>query len=78
MSPATTVSDIQQDRALRIPDICKLLGLSRSTIYGKLNARSTQYDDKFPKPFKIAAKAVAWSRNEILQWLEEKKVAKRN
>lgn len=73
-----TGSHIQHDRALRIAGLCKLLGLSRSTIYGKLNPRSTQYDDKFPKPFKIATKAVAWSSNEILQWFEGKKAFKRN
>lgn len=78
MNTTYTASHIQHDRALRISDLCKLLGLSRSTIYGKLNTRSSQYDDKFPKPFKIAAKAVAWSSNEILHWFEGKKASKRN
>lgn len=78
MNIANTASNVQQDRALRITNICKQLGLSRSTIYGKMNSRSTQYDEKFPKPFKISAKAVAWSENEILQWLDCKKASTRN
>ncbi len=73
-----TPPHIQHDRALRIQNICKQLGLSRSTIYGKLNPRSVQFDPRFPKPFKIAAKAVAWSENEITQWLEVKKTNMRN
>lgn len=78
MNATYMASAIQHDRALRIQNLCKQLGLSRSTIYGKLNPRSVQFDPWFPKPFKIAAKAVAWSENEIVQWLERKKTCKRN
>ena len=61
------------DSAIRIKVLCSLLGLSRSTIYGKINPSSSQYDATFPKPFKIGVAAVAWSRNEVSKWLEAMK-----
>ena len=57
------------DTALRIQEVCKTIGLSRSSVYGKLNPRSVQYDPRFPKQFKIGAKAVAWSKVDIMNWL---------
>ena len=57
------------DTALRIQEVCKTIGLSRSSVYGKLNPRSGQYDKHFPKPFKIGVKAIAWSKVEVMNWL---------
>lgn len=57
------------DTALRIKDVCKILGLSRSTIYAKIKCTSKQYDPDFPKPFKLATNAVAWSLIDINNWL---------
>ncbi len=69
MNSETAQSTHHSDSVLRINDVCSMLGLSRSTIYGKINPSSVQYDSGFPKPFKIGAKAVAWSRIEMANWL---------
>lgn len=63
------------DTALRIQEVCKTIGLSRSSVYGKLNPRSVQYDKNFPKPFKIGAKAIAWSKVDIMNWLAKARSA---
>lgn len=50
------------------------IGLSRSTIYGKLKfnpKRPHEFDPTFPKPIKLgaSAKAVGWIESEIDAWL---------
>lgn len=47
-------------------------GLSRSTIYAKLQhnpKRPGDYDPSFPKPISVGAKAVGWIEAEIDAWL---------
>ena len=39
-----------QQRILRMRELTKIVGLSRSTIYEKLNPESRYYDETFPKP----------------------------
>lgn len=47
-------------------------GLSRSTIYAKLQRnpkRPGDYDPTFPRPISLGAKAVGWIEAEIDAWL---------
>lgn len=47
-------------------------GLSRSTIYAKLNRnpkRPSDYDPTFPSPISLGAKAVGWVESEVDAWL---------
>ncbi len=47
-------------------------GLSRSTIYARLThnpERPGDYDETFPKPIKIGAKAIGWISHEVDAWL---------
>lgn len=45
-------------------------GLSRSTIYSKINGtRSGECDPTFPKPISLGAKAVGWIESEIEDWI---------
>ncbi len=56
---------------LRIQEVIALIGLSRSTIYAKMNKNSPYYDKDFPKPKKLSkAKngAIAWVLSEIEMW----------
>jgi prophage regulatory protein len=57
-----------QNRILRIPSLCQLVGLSRSTIYRLLKAR------QFPSPIKIGEKAVGWDIIDIENWIAKKKI----
>ena len=38
---------------IRITDLKSKIGLSRSSIFGRLNKKSSQYDPSFPKPVKL-------------------------
>ncbi len=49
---------------LRLPEVKRLSGLSRSTIY-RLEAGGT-----FPTRVKLSERATAWRTDEILAWLE--------
>ncbi|WP_111559711.1 MULTISPECIES: AlpA family transcriptional regulator [Paracoccus] len=51
---------------LRRPEVERLTGLSRSTIY-RLMA-----DGEFPKPVKLTRKAVGWQQNTINEWLAQR------
>lgn len=57
---------------IRLPEVVRLLGLSRSTIYSKLNPNSPSYDPTFPRQIPLSPKAkrgaVAWNRAEIVAW----------
>jgi prophage regulatory protein len=58
-------------RILRRRDVEKRVGLSRSSIYSRVQ------DGKFPRPVNLGARAVGWLESEIDNWLAEK-VAARN
>ena len=64
----------QSLRILRITELTKVLGISRSSFYEKLNPRSKYYDDTFPKPLKLGASSVGWLYNEIEKWVASREV----
>ncbi len=56
---------------LRIPEVKRSTGLSRSTIYLRI-AQGT-----FPKPVNLGGRAVGWIEAEIEEWLEQRIEASR-
>ena len=56
-------------RILRMTELTVMLGISRSSIYEKLNPRSKYYDQDFPKPIKLGAASVGWQYASIEKWL---------
>jgi prophage regulatory protein len=54
------------------------LGLSRSTIYDKINPGSPRYDATFPKPVRLGnGSAVGWIEGEVEVWLRSRIEASR-
>ena len=51
-------------RLLRLPEVSRLTGLSRSSVY-RLIAQG-----QFPKPRKLTAHASAWREDEIQKWMD--------
>jgi len=47
---------------LRLPEVLKITGLSRSTLY-RMVAEHT-----FPAPVKLSRRAVAWNQHPVRQW----------
>mgnify|MGYP000013370507 FL=1 len=54
---------------IRIKDLVVLLGLSRSTIYNKINPRSRWYDKRFPMPLRLGGASIGWLLADIEEWL---------
>lgn len=54
---------------LRLPDVIRLTGLARSTIYRLMAA------GLFPEPVRLGPRAVAWRRSDIERWMETRPVA---
>lgn len=48
---------------IRLKEVLRKTGLSRSTIYAYIA------DDMFPKPFKIGLRAVGWYEHDIDEWI---------
>ena len=67
-TPSNTSTSLpSDDRAIRLPEVSRITGRSKTMIYS--DARK----GLFPKGFKIGLKARAWSLNEINAWLESRK-----
>ena len=48
---------------LRLPQVCKVTGLCRSTIY------QLETEERFPHRIKIGIRAVGWVEGEVQEWL---------
>lgn len=55
-----------QNNILRLPEISKHCGFSRSTVY-----RLIQQAD-FPKPIKLTSRASGWLESDINQWIDNR------
>jgi prophage regulatory protein len=47
---------------IRLTDVCRLVGLSRSTIYRRVS------DGTFPRPLRVSVRSVRWRMHHILDW----------
>lgn len=52
-------------KLLRLPDVCAIVGLSRSEIYRRMAMDPPQ----FPKPVPIGETARAWVSEEVAAWV---------
>ena len=60
-------------RAVRLPEVLQLLGISRSTLYNRLDEASPQYDPDMPRPFKLGKgdrAPTAWLHQDIVVYIE--------
>ncbi len=59
-------------RFLRLPEVLSRTGLSRSTIYVRLD------QGRFPRPVSLGARAVGWLESEVDEWIRERIAASRD
>jgi prophage regulatory protein len=50
---------------LRLPDVIKRTGLSRSSIYLRIK------NNQFPRQISLGVKAVGWVESEIQEWIDQ-------
>ena len=55
-----------QVRFLRLPEVLARPGLSRSTIYVRLD------QGRFPRSVSLGARAVGWIESEVDEWIRER------
>lgn len=60
------------ERLVRLKELLKLVGLSRSMVYLLLKADSHYFDPTFPKKVNISRRAVAWRYSQIQDWIRAK------
>ncbi|WP_460385228.1 helix-turn-helix transcriptional regulator [Pseudomonas amygdali] len=48
------------------------IGLSRSTIYDRMDPNSPRFDSTFPRPVKLGASAIGWFESAITEWLKQR------
>ncbi len=59
-------------RFLRLPEVMARTGLSRSTIYVRLD------QGRFPSPVSLGGRAVGWIEAEIDEWMRNRIAESRN
>ena len=55
-----------QVRFLRLPEVLARTGLSRSTIYVRLD------QGRFPRPVSLGGRAVGWIEAEVDEWMRQR------
>ncbi len=68
--------DHQSSRLVRMREVQKKIGISRSTVYDWINPNSPRFDDSFPKPVRLGVNSVGWVDTELEDWLAEKIAAR--
>lgn len=69
------------DRAIRLPEVLRILGIGKSSWYERLNPRSSSYDPSAPQPFKLGnseRSPSVWWHSEIIAYLETRAATSRN
>jgi prophage regulatory protein len=62
-SPALSGRDSSALCLLRLPEVCRRVGISRSELYRRVCART------FPAPIKLGERASAWPEHEVSAWI---------
>ena len=71
MTTAIEQETRKQVRFLRLPEVLARTGLSRSTVYVRLE------QGRFPRPVSLGARAVGWIESEVDEWMRERIAASR-
>jgi len=53
-------------KILRLPEVKKATGLSRSTVYQKMSEKT------FPAQISLGPKSVGWVESDVQNWIQEK------
>lgn len=60
---------LQMYYLVRISQLCALLAISRSTVYGRMSPGSNQFDPNFPRPVKLGPRSIGWRLSDVLDYV---------
>ncbi len=60
------------NKILRLPEVTARTGLSRATIYLKIQNKD------FPEPVSLGARAIGWKESDISEWIESLSTTKQS
>jgi len=60
------------EQILKLPEVIKISGLARSTIYKLIS------EDRFPKQIKLTKFSSGWIKSEVDFWIDERIAFSRN
>lgn len=66
MQPASYRTTNEAPAIIRLPEVIRVIGLSRASIYRFMEAGD------FPRQFKLGTSAVGWLRKEVEAWIDER------
>lgn len=55
-----------EKRLIRMPDVCKRIGVSRSSLYKMIHLKT------FPPPKRLSGRSVAWLESDIETWVDSR------
>lgn len=55
---------------IRLNTLLDLVGMSRSTVYNRINPKSKYYDPMFPKRVRLGPKAIGWVLADVYAYIE--------
>lgn len=55
------------ERFIRLPEVCRRVGLGKSMIYEMIQK------GRFPKPYKVTPFTSCWSEREVVAWIADVK-----
>lgn len=59
-------------RIVRLPEVQRMTGLGRSSVYMRLDSRSPYFDASFPCPIELGGRARGWLVAEVEAWIESR------
>lgn len=66
-----SLNESSEHRLIRLPEVMKLSGLSRTSVYRAVRLQT------FPLPVKLGGRAVAWRLSEVVDWIDSREPAHR-
>jgi prophage regulatory protein len=67
-----TIDSTSVGNVVRLPEVRRMTGLGRSTIY------RLQAGQQFPQSIKLSIRAVGWLEREVQEWLTERVASSRD
>lgn len=64
--------NIKPMQIIRRPEVERLTGLSRTSIYAKMDPNSPYHDPDWPKKVNLGHRSVGWYCHEVIEWVESR------